>query len=394
MFSRKFLTVVLFATTTGAASAEGFSSFFGDWIFPSRPPKVDLATARSGAISFQLDGSVKADQIATIQRDFAALANLDLSSDDAQLAQLLGVKQVNTETMQNWLRDRVSTIVGQDFKPERAVFLVQKNVQYANTETPLFEKASPPPPPKPDPARPASPPTKGYTVMSNIGAALYTEGKSQNAIFGIRLSDGSSLQLTSPRVGMIAIGEGLFLKQLQPNQVDPNAISNSIFRLATFFHEARHSDGNGKGLSFSHAVCPPKHDYENVNACDRNLNGPYRTGAEMTNLLLQKCPTCSIAEKERLKLAFLDSYNRVIEYTSNDVSKPLTVGASMPSWLKACIDTLKARIAVETDEARKGRLQTWIAQLESQLAEAESALRLSESVTPSKNWDPTPERAI
>jgi hypothetical protein len=149
--------------------------------------------------------------------------------------------------------------------------------------------------------------------MSNLGAGLYLMAKQRQILLAMRRSDGKIIPVTSPRVGLVQIGEGLFFKKFQVNPEVPGAPANSVSRLSTIFHEARHSDGHGESLSFGHAYCPSGHAYEGYPACDRNLNGPYTIGAQMLKTLTQGCGDCSIKEKTILKAIEADSRSRVLK---------------------------------------------------------------------------------
>jgi hypothetical protein len=110
----------------------------------------------------------------------------------------------------------------------------------------------------------------------------------------------------------LQIGAGLFASELAINRIDENAVANSIMRLSFIFHEARHSDGNGPSLGFTHSLCPKGHDYENELACDESLNGAYSVGASMAREMMMACQdNCSERDKEMLKIFILDSYNRI-----------------------------------------------------------------------------------
>jgi hypothetical protein len=126
-------------------------------------------------------------------------------------------------------------------------------------------------------------------------------------------ADGSKIvPIDSPRVGIIQVGEGLFLERfrIQPKQIE--APANSIARLGSLFHEARHSDGNGASLGFGHAVCPAGHPYGGQNSCDRNRNGPYSVASAILKILLRECRDCSVEEKESLRVRILDYSSRII----------------------------------------------------------------------------------
>ena len=161
---------------------------------------------------------------------------------------------------------------------------------------------------------------ENLTVMTNIGTALYFNGKTKHQLLSFNLATGflksSSILINSPRAGIIQIGAGLFDRRFNINNNNIGSVANSINRLGTLFHEARHSDGHGESLGFAHAVCPKGHDLEGLNACDESLNGSYSVGAKAVNEMIDACQDeCSARELEILKLTVLDSYNRVLPLT-------------------------------------------------------------------------------
>lgn len=155
------------------------------------------------------------------------------------------------------------------------------------------------------------------TVMTNLGAALYLQGKKERVLYRMKIPTSFlksvTVSLTSPRAGIIQVGAGLFDRRFTINNQNPDSIANSINRLGVFFHEARHSDGQGASLAFTHVRCPRGHDLEGMYACDLNSNGPYSIGAKIVKDLIKACgDECTQREKEILLLTALDSQNRVV----------------------------------------------------------------------------------
>lgn len=202
------------------------------------------------------------------------------------------------ESAHQWLEDRVQYIVN--------------NIDYAK-----FEKTDLRGFQYPNPGVYGSPDGQAETseegpkvIMQNIGATFYTRGKQGNFLWQI-LGDGMGEKpITSPRTGILMVGEGLFM--------DPAKYTNyiKIFHLGTLLHEARHSDGNGKTAGFFHANCtsddPDQAPYKGKPACDRSTNGPYTVGALATLTLMNSCSECSEVEKNALYQRYLDFKSRVI----------------------------------------------------------------------------------
>lgn len=177
------------------------------------------------------------------------------------------------------------------------------------------------------------------------------------------------------------------MKKYLMNKIDESAMANSLGRMAVFFHEARHSDGNGKSLGFFHAVCPSGHDFQGSYACDRNLNGPYSIGAQMMKEFIKNCDECSVSEKEQMRLRYLDSMNRVLDNTPKIKEN---VDAEITS-LKLQLETKKMIYQLEVVTG-KPTLETYnsIINLEKELLAKAKELDAIEFI-PSVDWDANSE---
>jgi hypothetical protein len=284
------------------------------------------ASTLVGASEIVLSKAIPSGLRDKIEKDLAVLDNFKFSpTAPERTLQVMGLSSLNSQTASEWLNERVNYVVAEkalslfNLLFNRNISIERTNVDFPNPlEIPyssdfnsavLIPKAN------------TLASEKTFTVMSNIGSALYMGGKNKKVIFGMKVSRGlfrsaERVSIISPRAGIIQIGEGLFAPELTVNKDNPDAMVNSIFRLATFFHEARHSDGNGKSLSFSHAICPKGHEYADEAACDENLNGPYTVGAQMMLEMARGCEeNCSEKEKEILKVLILDDASRVLKIT-------------------------------------------------------------------------------
>ncbi len=265
-----------------------------------------------------LSKSIKSGLRTKIERDLKLLSAFKFKGDtSAETLKLMGVSSLNAATAEDWLGDRVNYVIEENaLSPlklllKKAIFVEREGVTFPNANI-LPHALS---------TGHITEEEEGMVVMSNIGAGLYMAGKAESKVYGLKVSRGllkSGLKVVveSPRAGIIQIGEGLFAREITVNNDRPDALSNSINRLGTFFHEARHSDGNGKSLGFAHIKCPAGHELEGMYACDENLNGPYTVGAAMTAEMLKSCnESCTEREKEILKVIILDSHSRVIKTT-------------------------------------------------------------------------------
>ena len=156
------------------------------------------------------------------------------------------------------------------------------------------------------------------TVMMNLGASLYLTGKNpkdtgstgstQRVEYSLTVNDSAYL-INTPRVGIIQIGKGLFTASLIKSS-PTDSMANAFIRLAVFFHEARHSDGNGDNAGFPHALCTSG-DYKDHYACEMNTNGPYAVQATLARLMRDACTDCTADEKEGMRLLMVDYQSRL-----------------------------------------------------------------------------------
>src|SRR5690606_3079638 len=115
--------------------------------------------------------------------------------------------------------------------------------------------------------------------------------KKNNMRARFNFSESQSLEVLSPRVGLIILYDTYFNTQkFGINRSNPKAYSNSLNRISTLLHEARHSDGNGPSLGFPHVKCPAtKPEYEGFAACDIATNGAYAIEAAMHKKFIEEC---------------------------------------------------------------------------------------------------------
>lgn len=267
----------------------------------------------------------------TINSDLSYLRTAKFSPNaDKRTLDIMELSALNNKSANVWLTDRVNYVIEENaltlFKLliKKVIYVERSNVQYPNpnvipyaldSANNLFALPT-------ETLTEAVNEEEGVVVMSNTGAGLYMAGKEQKALYGMKVSRGllkksHNVLITSPRAGIIQVGEGLFDLRYLVNNKDRNAVANKIDRLSTFFHEARHSDGNGVSLGFAHSKCPKGHDLEGAHACDSNKNGPYTVGALMHLELLKTCGTgCSEKDLEVSKLKILDSFNRILPLDS------------------------------------------------------------------------------
>lgn len=255
------------------------------------------------SIGLQYAKSVPKSQRKQMNQDISLIRSLIVEDAD-QSATRLFKTPVTGPHFEAWLAQRSRYVVPEDFKIDKNAEIIRVGYPFPNSVLPSIEQGS---------ARPGGG-GNVVTVMSNIGTAVYLAGKMQSTLLGVKIPGIGRVSATTPRIGVFQIGEGHFLPLLRrQGSSDSTGQANSLARLATFFHEARHSDGNAKSLGFVHGVCPAGHNYAGYNACDRAANGPYTIGAAfLKSVMNQNCGACSEAEKEALRITYMDSYSRVI----------------------------------------------------------------------------------
>lgn len=249
---------------------------------------------RVGNIHF--DNSVNEAEAGALVASLEHLAENRLLNADPRLLGILNVKSSDGPTVRTWLEERVQLIVGEGFKLNRFTAVEER---YA------FEN----PGVLPDAWKDRTNEEKeGTLVMANYGALAYLLGKEKSVLVGLDTSTSlGRLRFTSPRTGMLIIGEGLL--KVVPGG---NPLAERAFQLSTLLHEARHSDGNGKSLGFVHAKCPAGHSFAGVNACDEAANGPYIIDALAMKSMLDTCLACSASERAIMEGQVADSAGRVL----------------------------------------------------------------------------------
>ncbi len=286
-----------------------------------------------------LSSKIKKDLKNKINRDLTIIKEFKFKKVvHPEALSVLGLKELNANTASTWLNQRVNYVIEENalsvFKLlfKRVIYVAEDGVTFPNAGilpysmgTNYVERFDSEQLPNENGDTGATDEGQeaktGFTVMSNIGAALYLSGKQENQVYGLKVSRGflrpsKKVEIISPRSGVIQIGEGLFAPELTINRENENALANTIFRMGTFFHEARHSDGNAESLGFTHATCPETHDYAGAAACDENLNGPYTVGKVMLDEMTNACgDKCSEADKEILNLMIIDNASRILKTT-------------------------------------------------------------------------------
>ncbi len=256
----------------------------------------------AGPLGIEIDRSVPADQRDYLVGDLEMLKSVSLAATNSQYVQYIGVNDFSNDSLTTWLQARVKLIVGETFDYDSASSPVEQRPYNPQLLSEDYNAVG-----------------KIQTVMFNLGAYIYLNGKSSSTVYSLQLGTGM-FPVKSPRVGVIQIGEGLF----QANAIKSSpfdSMANRFLRAAVFFHEARHTDGNGKNAAFPHAKCTTG-DYAGNNACEANLNGPYIVEAIILREFYDSCSSCTTKEADSLRAFIADNVSRLQQGAQMQDARP------------------------------------------------------------------------
>lgn len=241
----------------------------------------------------RFDSSVSSDDQESIQVDMELVGRLYGLAENSEDARKLGVADFSSNSVSSWLSERAKIIVGESFDEAAHVSLPRDTT----TSRPVaFSDRS-------------WSPFSATTVMVNLGAAIYLSARDKNQLASVDVA-GQSLTVRSPRVGILAMGSGLFGALTIPG-VPKLSIGNVLLRVATYFHESRHTDGNGENTGFRHVECSGGGELGGLFACDGHSNGAYAIEAILLTKFYQACTSCSSTEWEGLRVSIADNASRV-----------------------------------------------------------------------------------
>jgi len=300
-------TLLVFAFAVSIALLSGCGS--DNDVKKESAPQKDMGQIRGlvkANTDFQFSSSLRDSEKDTIYEDLYTLMNQKLAPADGRaFTKLFGG---NSMAVLKYLNQRMHYFIYDD----GAAIKIQREV-YTDQERD---------------------PVSATMLALNLGTLYWIEvlaGKGTSFSF-----DGTSVPITSSRVGLIGFGDAHF------NEAP-------ISRLSTLVHEARHSDCSG-GLKtvvvtkikaanlqadrvsavadanpncmYLHVRCPTTwtladgtpHPLAGKIACDGNEYGPYFVEAAYTSLIANgKCTNCSEEEKQVAKISMMDSLSRVIK---------------------------------------------------------------------------------
>ena len=267
---------------------------------PSKPNNLDFSTTTPG------------DQRNAFNEAVSSLYLMKLSAYDynvSNLAQTMKLEDTTPAGLQTWMQARVQYIVDGNFDFDQNASLGSSySYQEPNVLPDIFADGTLTPRVVPNDDG------DSQVVMSNVGTALYLQGKMSQRLVSLNIPGVGAVSMTSPRTGVLKVGPGMFP---DVGGAHFQNIMWDIYRLATLFHEARHSDGHGHSLGFVHNNCVDG-DYVGQPACDLSTNGPYTVGASMMKVLWSSCESnslCSPRSSEILQMLYLDQSGRTLSAT-------------------------------------------------------------------------------
>jgi len=326
--------------------------------------------------NIQVSQDVPQNQVTRLQQDITLLKSMNFSQPDPELLSLMEIKDSSPGTLLAWMQARIHFIIDENFDLTKNIVIAKSSYNYPNSIIPTMET----PPKNPTDGDTQSGPV--VTVMLNIGGAVYLMGKEQGSLLEMKIPGVGKEKMTSPRVGVLKVGQGLFAQLFKDPSLKPDSKPYVALRLATLFHEARHSDGNGASLGFLHAVCATG-TYAGYSACDRNLNGPYQVETAFLKSMIQSCTDCSEGDKNAMLALAADAASRQIKFTADPNSDPSSQVAALQQELDLCQLMQKLHLPQTLPACSDiPALQKQIADLQTQAP--------SQGI-PSTNWDPTPE---
>jgi hypothetical protein len=292
--TKKHHTILAFALATLMVGAAGCN--------PDDPVQLD------DQVSVTLDPALSQTEKNLLASDLNTLLNykFEMGSEGGALFEKIFGGQTSLSVVTGYLHDRVKYVV-----PESAELRNRLLVAVPSGSGPL-----------PGVLRDSQ---RAYRMAANIGMALWLQAElARPQVLAFAVGQ-QPVVLDSSRVGIMQLGEGYTKKKAFGGYKFP-----AIQRIATFIHEARHSDCTG-GISEAelaalargetipshscghrHVVCPEGHELAGLPACDAHAWGAYSVEAIFTLALAKACTSCSEKDKNLAVAAYFDAISRVL----------------------------------------------------------------------------------
>lgn len=273
----------------------------------------------------KFDDSVLISQKELLDLDMERLRQISVTDVSTADLASIGLTQFEGPELVSWVEDRIKYVVGENFSYS-TLAKFEGSLNYPKGQTnqiSLGQQSS---------LEDLLGQSSTVTIMMNLGGLLYSQGKLQSKLVSIPVA-GEKIFINSPRVGVVQIGEGLFTSWAVEG-TPKNSVANSLLRLSTLIHEARHSDGNGDNATFPHARCPLGHELAGNYACDNKSNGPYVLNALTLKHFLKTCTNCTNIEKQTIMLFQSDSLSRILPGATDGDTSPEQVEFSSSAYHK------------------------------------------------------------
>ena len=284
---------------------------------------VSSLSVSAMAQTFQYGKDVPKAQIQLLESDLSLLGKIQFQNVDPEFYKVSDFEGSlkSGQDLYGWMKERIRYVVGEKFFAYDNRYLEQENYNFDfPNELPDL-----------DDSKEAEGGTyqnwKPQISMQNLGPTTYLQGKKVGRLLGLKVPGLGRIPMSTPRVGLIQVGPAFFRVPKDQKVTDYNLRAD---RVATLLHEARHSDGRGVHVGMPHIKCPINHIYSGFYACDFSLNGAYSVGAHVGKALTENCNECSVAEKEKMRLNYLDSFSRVIKQV-----RKMPLNEEM-AWREAC----------------------------------------------------------
>ena len=276
-----------------------------------------LAVGCSSRVHVKYDSTVSADEQQLMESDFDKIASLNIPDNQSSgEASLLGISGFSGSSISSWIGARTKYIAGDNYSTDSSVVAIASGVAY----TPQlfnevgFRALS-------DAFRITTGINSGrlsddssstvQTVMTNIGAAVYLQGKQNSIIYAMQVA-GDQVTDNTPMIGVVQIGPGLFQSKTLPDS-PPDSLANACLRGSTYVHEDGHTRGNGTNAGMPHAQCTTG-TYSGYYACENNLNGPYVLGRVFLTQCYYACAQsgCTPEELDEITTFIADLASRLL----------------------------------------------------------------------------------
>ena len=132
-----------------------------------------------------------------IIRDLSLLDSFPFrTATDLKTLHVLGISELSAETAGSWLNKRVKYIVEENLPLKKVLYVEKDNVDFPTPDTKTFSDVK-------------TMGTASSVMMTNLGAGLYMQGKTEHRLYGIKISS-NRVRINSPQSGVLQIQKSAF----------------------------------------------------------------------------------------------------------------------------------------------------------------------------------------